>query len=371
MCGRVGRLPAGACSARLKAQGEPLMPVTSIVAPSPLETSVNWRAGDVAEPDVWTLQLDARDQAELDAALAHAKTVSSQLLDIGREDFPLDGLAAKLAVIERELIDGRGFMRISALDTKRYDDDDLTLLYWGIGLHLGDPWPQNKHGHLMGDVTDQGKSLTDPTARGNELGGIALDYHTDGSDLVGLMCLRKARSGGLSCVANAVAIHNELVRARPDLAAILYEPLPWDFRGEQPPGKPGFYMREVFTAHEGRLFVRFIPQYIKASQRHADAPRLSARAIEALDTVSAMANDPSFNVYMDFEPGDMQFINNYHVLHGRTAYEDDASRGQKRHLKRLWLATRYLKERPAHFQNAALGHWGRTRTVSHIAPVAR
>ena len=89
---------------------------------------------------------------------------------------------------------------------------------------------------MLGDVTDQGKTIDDPTVRGNELGGIALDYHTDGSDLVGLLCLRTARTGGLSCVANAVAIHNEMVRECPDLAAALYEPMPYDARGEQADG---------------------------------------------------------------------------------------------------------------------------------------
>ena len=103
-------------------------------------------------------------------------------------------------------------------------------------MHLGEPWAQNHHGHVLGDVTDQGKTIDDPTVRGNELGGIALDYHTDGSDLVGLMCLRTARSGGLSCVANAVAIHNQMVRECPELAAALYEPLPYDARGEQAEG---------------------------------------------------------------------------------------------------------------------------------------
>ncbi|MEI9987164.1 MAG: TauD/TfdA family dioxygenase [Aliidongia sp.] len=117
--------------------------------------------------------------------------------------------------VERELIDGRGFVRIAALDTARYSDDDLTLLYWGIGTHLGDPWPQNKHGHVMGDVTDQGRQPGDPEARGNELGLVGLGYHTDGSDLVGLMCLRPAKSGGLSCVANVVAIYNDLLDERP------------------------------------------------------------------------------------------------------------------------------------------------------------
>jgi hypothetical protein len=320
---------------------------------------------------VWTVELTQADHRELDHALAAAKSVSDNLLDIAREHFPLDGLARKLEGIERELIDGRGFTRVSALDAKRYSDDDLTMLYWGIGLHLGDPWPQNAKGHVMGDVTDQGKRLDDPTFRGNELGQVALDYHTDGADLIGLMCLRKARSGGLSCVANAVAIYNELVRTRPDLAELLFEPQPYDLRGEQAPGAKPYYTFPVFTEHKGRLFVRFIPQYIYASQRHAQAPRITPLIREALDTVSAMARDPRYNVYMDLQPGEMQFINNYHVLHGRSAYEDDAASGHKRHLKRLWLATRFLEDRPAHFQRRVQSHWNDNISVSRLKPVER
>jgi hypothetical protein len=342
-----------------------------MTAPNPLETRLAWHAEDVADPERWTVRLTDEDHRELDAALAHAKSASDDLLDIGLDDFPLEGLAEKLTGIERELIDGRGFVRIGALDAARYADDDLTMLYWGIGLHLGDPWPQNKYGHLMGDVTDQGKAVTDPTFRGNEIGQVALDYHTDGADLIGLMCLRTAKAGGLSCVANAVAIYNEMVAARPDLVAALYEALPYDFRGEQPPGAKPFYTFPVFTEFETRLFVRFIPHYIRASQRHADAPRLSAAANEALDMVSAMARDPRYNVYMDLAPGEMQFINNYHVLHGRTAYVDEPETGHKRHLKRLWLATRYLRERPPRFRKQGRTHWGRKRTASRIAPVSR
>ena len=338
-----------------------------------LEPAAEWRAADVADPEAWTLRLDEADQAELDAALGVAKAKSTDPLEIGRDDFPLDGLAAKLAGAVGVLLDGRGFVRIAALDAGRYDDDDLTLLYWGIGLHMGEPWAQNKHGHVLGDVTDQGKTIDDPTVRGNELGGIALDYHTDGSDLVGLLCLRTARTGGLSCVANAVAIHNQLVREEPDLAAALYEEMPYDTRGEQTEGARAFYSVPAFTEHAGRLFVRFIPQYILASQRHSDAPRLSDTARRAIARMSELANDPDFNVYMDLQPGEMQFINNYHVLHGRTAYEDDVAGGYKRHLKRLWLATYALSERPVYF--AALGgrrsHWEARRSVSHVPAVER
>ena len=105
----------------------------------------------------------------------------------------------------------------------------MCLAYWGIGAHLGRPWPQNAKGHLLGDVTDQGKAPDDPTARGNELGQIGLDFHCDGSDLVGLMCLQTGVSGGLSAVCNSVALHNDLVRERPDLAAELYKPQPYDY----------------------------------------------------------------------------------------------------------------------------------------------
>jgi hypothetical protein len=336
-----------------------------------LEPAAEWRAADVADPDAWTLRLDAEDRAELDAALRTAKAKSTDPLDLDRQDFPLDGLAAKLDGVVDTLLEGRGFMRISALDTSAYTDDDVTLLYWGIGLHLGEPWAQNKHGHVLGDVTDQGKTVDDPTVRGNELGGIALDYHTDVSDLVGLLCLRSARTGGLSCVANAVAIHNHMVRTCPELAAALYEPLPYDTRGEQADGERAFYMVPGFTAHEGRLFVRFIPQYILASQRHPDAPRLSEVAKEAIRTAVALANDPDFNVYMDLQPGEMQFINNYHVLHGRTAYEDDVANGYKRHLKRLWLATYKLTDRPGHFRALGRSHWQANRSVSHLPAVER
>jgi hypothetical protein len=339
--------------------------------PRPLETHVDWTREDVRDESAWTLELTDQDKRELDRALTVAKARSENLLDIGLEDFPLDGLAAKLKDVERELIDGRGFVRIRTLDTTKYSDDDLTMLYWGIGIHLGDPWPQNHYGHVMGDVTDQGKPLNDPTLRGNEIGGLALDYHTDGADIIGLMCLRKAKVGGLSCVANVVAIYNELVKTRPDLVAALYEPMPYDARGEQAKGGKPFYMFPVFTEHNDRLFVRFIPQYILASQKHPEAPRLSATAREALETVSAMARDPRYNVYMDLAPGEMQFIDNYHVLHGRQEYEDDVPNGYKRHLKRLWLSTRTLKERPEYFRRREHSHWADNISVSRIKAVGK
>jgi len=336
------------------------------MTPKVLETACEWTAVDVADPGDWTEVLGPADVAEIEAAVAHAQARSDDLLKIGKADFPLPTLGPRLKAIERELIDGRGFVRLRGLPRERFDNDQMCLAYWGIGAHLGRPWPQNHYGHLLGDVTDQGKAPDDPTARGNELGQIGLDFHCDGSDLVGLMCLRTGVSGGLSAVCNSVALHNDLVRARPDLAAELYKPQPFDMRGEQAAGRRGWYEMPVFTAHGGRLFVRLIRAYILASQRHDDAPRLTDLAREALTWMQEHAESGAYSVTMDFQPGDMQFINNYHVLHGRTPYVDDRPAGKIRHLKRLWLETEALTDRPAYFRNNVSGHWAEKAVISRL-----
>jgi len=336
------------------------------MGPRILELGCEWRAGDVADEEVWTERLDAAEREEIDVALRTALARSEDVLEIGRNDFPLPNLSHRLMGVERELIDGRGFVRVRGVERDRYSQTEMEMIYWGLGTHLGYPWPQNKKGHVLGDVTDYGGDPKDPNTRGYQIGGAALPFHCDGSDLVGLLCLDDGLEGGLSGVANSVAIHNVMVEESPDLAAELYSPQPYDFRGEQPrDGKP-FYSMPVFTDWGGRLFVRCIPPYILASQRHESAPRLTQLAKQALARVVELADDPDFHVHMELHPGDIQFINNYHVMHGRTAYRDERASGRIRHLKRLWLETSVLENRPPHFANSAQSHWNANRSASRM-----
>ena len=332
---------------------------------TPLERHAEWRAADVADPTVWTHHLSDAEIAELEAALTVARAHTDELLDVDKEHFPLPTLAPVLAEIADELINGRGFQRISGLPVDRLGFEDSSWIYWGIGLHLGVPWPQNVKGHLLGDVKDQGKQPDDPTARGNELGGVGQPFHSDGSDLIGLLCLDPGVSGGESLIANALLCHNLLAERSPELAAELYDGLPYDFRGEQAKdGKP-YYHVPAFSQHEGRLFIRYIPPYIKASQRHAQAPRLTEQQKAAMAAYDELIADPDHQVEMTFAAGDMQFVNNYHVLHGRKPYVDDPDAGRVRWLKRLWLATEILgpDDRPDRFQVAgATAHWSARRT---------
>jgi hypothetical protein len=337
---------------------------------TPLETSCEWRADELADSYIFSLT-DAH-LAELDAALTQAEATCDDVLDVTRAAFPLPTLGAELAGITRELIDGRGVVLIRGVPVAQYGKARASWLYWGVGMHLGNPWPQNAKGHLLGDVTDQGRSAADPTSRGNEIGGIAFPFHSDGSDLVGLFCLDAGAAGGASVVANVVTIHNELVRTAPELAAELYAPFPYDLRGEQAPGAKSWYTMPIFNRLNGRLFVRYIRPYIESTRRHDDAPRPSDAAREAMNRVDAMCADPQYHVSMTMRPGDMQFVNNYHVLHARDAYEDDRPAGKVRHLKRLWLETDLLAdgEKPERFRLGRTdGYWsskGRTKSDLNV-----
>jgi Taurine catabolism dioxygenase TauD, TfdA family len=336
----------------------------------PLEPHCEWRRDDLG--DRYVVHLTAEHIVELDDALAVAESRCDDVLDITRDDFPLSTLAPLLQDLARELIDGRGVVLLRGLPVERDTKPRASKIYWGVGTWLGRPWPQNAKGHLLGDVTDQGRDPRDPTSRGNELGGVALPFHSDGSDLVGLFCLSDGAAGGESLVANALTIHNELVRDDPELAAAMYGPLPYDMRGEQAPGTRAWYTMPAFTRRKERLFVRYIRPYVDSVKRHADAPRPSAALTAAMDRVDAMCRDPQFHVAMRLEPGDMQFIDNYHVLHGRAGYRDDRADGKVRHLKRLWLETEILTDddKPPHFRmRSDDGYWsskGRTKSELEV-----
>jgi hypothetical protein len=344
-------------------------PTIDPAAVVPLEPRCEWHSDTLA--DGYVFQLTDAHVDEIDAALLYAEDRCDDVLDITRELFPLPTLAPELARVTRELIDGRGVVLIRGVPVEKYGKARASMIYWGVGMHLGRPWPQNAKGHLLGDVTDQGRALNDPNGRGNEIGAVAFPFHSDGSDLVGLFCLDAGASGGESLVANAVAIHNELARTEPELAASLYAPFAYDFRGEQAPGGKPWYMMPIFSRRGDRLFVRYIRPYIDAARRHDDAPRPSDTAREAMNRIDAMCADPAYHASMLMQPGDMQFVNNYHVLHARKAYVDRRDEGQIRHLKRLWLETDLLaddeKPEPFRLGRTADNWWAsKGRTKSEI-----
>lgn len=301
---------------------------------APLATPDVWRGPDLADRGDWQYAFAPADVVELLAAVAHAG--GKPMLEWTRDDVPLPTLAPRIAGWVAELDRGRGFILLRGFPVADHDEETCARAYWALGLHMGRAISQNTDGDLIGHIRDTG---ADPAAYGVRLYKTRAeqDFHTDAADMIGLFCLQAARSGGVSRIVSSPAIYNRLLAERPDLAPVLFEPFPFDTQGQHKPGGQPWFDLPLCRHADGRLRTFFVPWYIRESQQHPEAPRLTRAQEEAVAFIERTANDPGLYLDMDFRPGDMQFLKNAAVLHKRTAYEDWDEPARKRHLLRLWL----------------------------------
>jgi hypothetical protein len=297
----------------------------------------DWRGPDLAASTGWIARFSAAECAEIDAALRFARARGATLETLTREDFPLPGVAARIAEAREAIENGRGIHVLRGLPTAPYTKDDLRLIYWGLGRHLGTAVSQSKDGDLLGDVRNFGVDVNGAEGRGYK-SKQQLSFHCDSCDVVALMVLRVAMTGGISMVASSVAIHNEMVRRRPDLADALYEPVAWSWQGQEPAGEPGWYLQPIFSFYAGKFACRYVRAHIRNGQRFEDAPRLTDAQVEAMDLFDEIAWRDDVHLSMNFEPGDIQILCNHTCMHSRTAFEDYPEEDRRRHLLRMWLA---------------------------------
>jgi hypothetical protein len=121
------------------------------------------------------------------------------------------------------------------------------------------------------------------------------------------------------------------------LVELLFKPFYFDLYEQQAEGVDPFYSVPVCKDDGGHLSTYYIRFVIDQGQRHAAVPRLTERQVELFDLIDQLAGSEELCLDMDFEPGDIQFLRNSVILHGRTAYEDDPDPAKRRHLLRLWL----------------------------------
>jgi hypothetical protein len=301
----------------------------------PIQTQAAWRAAEIAGSGRWLRVLTA---AEVEAAVAMLGAVRGQpMLQMSCRDVPLGAFAPVLDELTRALEDGFGFMTLRGFPVERFSVEENRQLFWAIGTHLGVARPQGKASQLMSDVRAAGGEYRGAGGRGYNTNA-ELDYHVDGTDIVGLYCLQTAKSGGLSRVASSVAIHNEILRRDPDLVDRLYEAFPWNRQNEEAPDEPPFYMAPVYSLRDGAFAARYIRNHIRSGQLRDDTPRLNERDHRALDIIQDLAETDEFRFDMVLERGDMQFLNNHVMIHSRTQFEDFEEPERRRHLLRLWLS---------------------------------
>ena len=153
-----------------------------------------------------------------------------------------------------------------------------------------------------------------------------------------MLCLRPAIRGGESSCASALAIHNVMLKERPDLLACLYDGYFHHRFGEQAPGEPPVTLERIpiFSFADGVATVIFIRGYIDLAVKEGHV-QLRDDELAALDYFDEVANRPEIRLDYMMQPGDLNLMNNCHLLHSRTEFEDADDPARKRHLLRLWL----------------------------------
>ena len=303
-----------------------------------VDDPAEWRGADLANSRRWIFELDDRDLGLLmDVARSVRKVIGNDpngLLALPAAAFDFGAYADTIASIRHELKDGLGAALIRRLPMEEMDPLDAASIYWGIGRHLGVAISNNPEGDALGHVTDLGKTQKDPLSRGYQTRE-EMNFHCDQSTLVGLLCVRTPKAGGLSKIASSVAIYNELLRRSSDAVELLSQPFCWTKHGEMNPGERGWYESPVFNFLDGKLCTAFGPTHIRKGHELPEAQPLTDAQRAALKLALKIAEELHYSMVL--EKGDIQFLNNSVAVHTRTAYEDWPDPEKKRLLWRLWL----------------------------------
>jgi Taurine catabolism dioxygenase TauD, TfdA family len=304
--------------------------------------AAEWVGRDLRSCSDWIHRFSAPELDELDAAVAALTALGKPLREVTATDFVLRELGPAVAAWRAMLESGRGFVLVRGFPVRRYSETQAALAYWLIGRHLGEPVSQNHAGDVLGHVRDTGAA---PNSREVRLykTRAELSFHTDGADIIGLFCLRAAQAGGISRIASSVAVYNEIVRRRPDLAALLFERFPNYMPGSD--GRPGSVFHYPIATIDGAVFrMLFLGWYIRDAQALPETPRLTPAQQEVIELLEQIPNEPGMALDMQFAEGDMQFLKNSVILHARTQYQDGEQADEKRHLLRLWLTAKSFRD---------------------------
>ena len=302
----------------------------SIVLKQPVTGQAAWTGKDIQNDTSWMHHLDASQIQALDDALASLRQKGLRFPNFTREDFPIGpALTTLLGDLAEVLENGRGFALWRGFPVDRYSDDELNAVYYGLGLHLGLPVCQNPKGDLLGEVMAVGDP-EDVRTRVYQT-NLYLPYHSDPSDVVGLLCVRKAKRGGVSSLVSVARIYNEILEKHPEYLGLFYRMFYFEHLCEPEPS-----LSPIFSYHKGKLSCRYLRQYLELGCAIQGMP-LSKVEVEALDCFDRIMHSPDIRVDMLMEPGDLQFANNYAVLHSRTDFEDHEDAALRRRMLRLWL----------------------------------
>ncbi len=314
------------------------MTMTMDLALKPITTSAAWRGDQLSKSQDWVYMLNNDQISELERLGTRFVEDNPDLRFVQASDYPLQACVEAVKSWGRDVDSGRGFVLVRGLRSHLYSDALSAAIYYILGLHMGDPIRQNELGDLIDHVyATSDKTMDDPTALSSKVRD-QLVYHSDSSDVVALFCLRPAKAGGASCLVSGAEIYNEILRRRPDLAPLLFEPFHWDWRRQDHNSPANTYTSPIISIVDGVFSMYAGALYIFTAQEYPEVPRLTPQQVEVLKLFDEITYEPGMAIEMDFRPGDIQWLSNYAALHSRTEFFDYPEPQRRRHLLRLWLS---------------------------------
>lgn len=295
-----------------------------------------WNANTYKGSDAWIRHLTGEHLGEIDRAINDLVRQGRTLDTVTQNDFKAKSFATFLKDFTEYDVAQRGFGMIRGFPAADYTTEEVEMFFWGVGTLMGKCVSQNAAGHRLGHVRDQGLNYDALNVRGYQTRA-HLPFHCDPSDVVGLLCFNKALEGGLSSVVSGIAMYNEILRERPQYLDLLHRGFVYDRRGEETAyqGALSDYV-PVYSYFGGDLSIRYVRKSMETAQQKLGVD-FTDEEFEVLDYMEALSRREDLVYSMMLEPGDMQFCNNYLVLHSRTNYKDHEALEDKRHMLRLWL----------------------------------
>lgn len=336
----------------------------------PFDIPAAWDAATLRHDNSWIIRLTDSERDELDAALAFfkdaadARGLTAQWLHGHMmptpATFPLPGLGRKLAQAQVDLEQRYGVVLVKGFPAGRYGPRDTQLLYAGLCSHVGTLRPQTVFGEMVQEIRDSGQAPL-KERRGSKHNR-ALSFHNDPCDVISLLCLQPAHSGGEGLLLSSVSLHNALLATDPQHVRTLYEDFTNTYQdylfvrtGSNRDLMPRqtHYAMPTFSAAQGHFACKYSRFYIDQAQELPEVPRLTPAQRAALDALEREMHNEKWWLRIRYEPGDAVFANNFVCMHARTAFRDDpADERRRRHLLRIWLAapnSRPLSPRYRHY----------------------
>jgi alpha-ketoglutarate-dependent taurine dioxygenase len=307
-----------------------------------IEGASAWKRADIREQD-YRVVLDGACLDEIRRVVDEIRAHPLPTILRSPADFDMTNCHAAMAEVRRILKEGVRFAVVDRLPVEELSKPEAETVYWLLSSMVARPVAQKLDGTMIYDVHDTGQQALPGSGIRPDKTNIEIRFHIDNAynttppEIVGLLCLKAAKSGGVSRVLSFHTVYNELLARHHELIPRLYQPFWFDRQREFFPGEADTFFAPVFdTAGGGELRARFSVHQINSGYAMKGAP-VDNEGAAALAATLEIFEDPEVSIDFEFQPGEIQFVDNRTLGHSRTEFDDWPEPERRRHLVRLWL----------------------------------